>query len=66
MKTKAEYLAIRTTIKTITRDQIKGLRLKARAAGDTKQVAICDAALEHDPEALAECVRVISDAEARV
>jgi hypothetical protein len=70
-----------TTIETITRSQIKTLRSEALAAGDYHQVDICDRALSSDDvdqdgnpvalsdmtreEALAECARVISDAEAQ-
>lgn len=65
-----------TTIETVTESQIRNLRTSAGQAGDLVQVEICDIALGHwsdqPPEdderdviakALAECVRVIVDAE---
>ena len=50
---------------SMTRDAILALRTEAAAAGDTQQVAVCDAALDRDPHALAECARVIADAAAQ-
>lgn len=54
-----------TTIETVTKNQIQALRTEAGAAGDLKQVAICDRALDGDEAARAECARVIADAEAQ-
>jgi hypothetical protein len=45
--------------------QIQALRTDAGQAGDLEQVRICDAALAGDPEAIAECERVINDAQAQ-
>lgn len=39
-----------TTIETITDEQIEALRIEAGEAGDTKQVAICDRALDKTAE----------------
>lgn len=50
-----------------TEDQIKTLRREAAQAGDTKQVKICDAAIDkgEGSSEWAECVRVIADAAAQ-
>lgn len=45
-------------------DRVRLLRVEAGAAGDLDMVTICDAALEGDAEALAECARVVRSAEA--
>lgn len=42
--------------------QVRALREEAKAAGDVAQVEICDRALLGDVEALAECERVIAEA----
>jgi hypothetical protein len=44
----------------MTVTQIQALRTEAGEAGDFDQVRICDAALAGDPEAIAECERVIN------
>lgn len=49
---------------SITTTQIEALRNNAAEAGDLDQVAVCDRALAGDDAAIAECVRVITDAEA--
>lgn len=49
----------------ITDEQIEALRVEAGAAGDTDQVTICDRVLAGDPEARAECARVIREAAAQ-
>lgn len=41
---------------------IKTLRDEAAIAGDLEMVAICDRALDGDPEALAECEAVLAEA----
>ncbi len=46
-------------------EQIAALRSESGEAGDLEQVAICDRALEGDAGAIAECARVIRDAEAQ-
>lgn len=46
----------------ITDSQIRALRSEAGVAGDEKQVAICDRALDGDEAARRECARVIADA----
>jgi hypothetical protein len=56
---------MKTTIETITNEQIETLRAEAGQAGDLDQVAVCDAALAGDESARRKCVRVISDAEAQ-
>lgn len=57
-----------TTATEITVSQIKALRTEAGMAGDSKMVAICDAALDlgEDSSEWAECARVIADAAAQV
>lgn len=47
---------------TITYEQIQALRDEAAQAGDFEQVTICDLALEGDEVAIAECGRVIDEA----
>jgi hypothetical protein len=54
-----------TNNETLTTKQILALRTEAGQHGDRRQVALCDAALEGDESARAECARVISDAEAQ-
>ena len=46
----------------ITDKQIETLRAEAGTAGDDEQVKLCDAALNGDADARAECARVISAA----
>ena len=48
----------------ITTADIEALRQGAGQAGDDAQVALCDAAIEGDTEARAECARVIAEARA--
>ncbi len=48
----------------ITTDQILALRNEATIAGDVAQIALCDAALAGDLDALAACVKVIDAAAA--
>lgn len=50
---------------TITLAQIEALSTEAAAHGDLAQVAICDRALAGDESAMAECERVIRDAQAQ-
>lgn len=55
-----------TTTTNITTDkQIEQLRSEAAAAGDDKQVALCDQALRGNVAARVECERVIADAAAQ-
>jgi hypothetical protein len=49
---------------SITDKQIKQLRDGASQAGDTKQVKLCDAALNGNSKARAECAKAISNAKA--
>jgi hypothetical protein len=53
-----------TTFATITSRQIRHLRNEAATAGDSKQVEICDRALNGSDRAKRECVKVIRAAEA--
>lgn len=61
-----------TTTRTITVTQIEALRDESGQAGDLAMVAICDRALRgtlpeslsRDRRAIAECARVIAEAEA--
>lgn len=48
-----------------TRDRFAALRTEAAAAGDLAQVDLCNAALAGDAGALAECMRVLTAAEAQ-
>ena len=48
---------------TITDERIEALKYEAGCHGDREMVAICDAALDGDDDARAECVRVILDAQ---
>ena len=50
----------------ITDADIRALRSEAAAAGDSKQVAVCDRALRGDKRARSECERVILDARAQL
>lgn len=52
----------RMTNESIGTSQILSLRDEASAAGDVAQVALCDLAVNGDPEARIECERVIRDA----
>lgn len=54
-----------TTAETITTEQIETLRSEAGQHGDMEQVAVCDKALAGSKKAIAECARVIADAEAQ-
>jgi len=54
-----------TTRHNVTDDQIIALANEAALAGDTAQRELCDAALEGDEGARAECARVIAEAEAQ-
>lgn len=45
----------------MTKERIKALRNEAEAAGDTKQVEICDLALGGDAAAWAGCERAAAD-----
>jgi len=51
-----------TPRKTIRRSEVVEMREGAMQAGDMEQVAVCDAALAGDREAIEECVRVLNDA----
>ncbi len=53
-----------TTREVTTQPAIKALRVEAGEHGDLAMVAVCDAALDGDSDAIAECVRVIADAAA--
>lgn len=53
------------TNKTVTSRQIRTLSNEAAEHGDLDQVAICDRALAGDAEAIAECAKVISAAQAQ-
>lgn len=44
---------------------IYALRSEAGASGDLEMVAICERALEGDPDAISECTRVLDEAAAR-
>lgn len=46
-------------------DDLAPLRVEAAAAGDLAMVELCDAALDGDPDALAECARALADAAAQ-
>jgi hypothetical protein len=50
----------------IDRARILALSSEAAEHGDLDMVAVCDRALAGDAEAIAECARVISDAQAQV
>ena len=52
-----------TTTKTLTIGQIAKLRAEAAAAGDMKQVRICDRALDGRTRAIAQCAAVIAAAQ---
>jgi hypothetical protein len=52
-----------TTTKTLTIGQIAKLRAEAAAAGDQKQVRICDRALDGRTRAIAQCAAVIAAAQ---
>lgn len=54
-----------TTFATISNRQISALRIESAFAGDAKQVAICDRALNGSARAKRECVKVIQYAEMR-
>jgi len=45
--------------------RIEALRNEAGAVGDDAQVALCDRALDGHLDALAECARVLREADAR-
>lgn len=49
---------------TMSTGDLAALRREAAAHGDLEQVAICDRALRGDVDALAECARVVADAQA--
>ena len=49
----------------LTTSQIEALRAEAAQAGDFAMVDICNAALDGDSDAMAECARVIVDAAAQ-
>ncbi len=76
MATKAEYEATKTTMETVTREQVETLRRHAGEAGDGEMVEICDLALSGmdrwaagrsgaAQKALRSCVEAINDAEAQ-
>jgi hypothetical protein len=46
----------------ITNEQIEQLQIEAGAAGDSAQVAMCEAALNGDEAARERCERVIANA----
>ena len=48
-----------------TDDAIAALRVEAAAAGDDRQVSLCNRALDGQSAALRECARVIADAAAQ-
>lgn len=52
------------TTTQITTKQIKALLAEAIAAGDKKQVRICERALDGRTRAIAECTRIIQAAAA--
>ena len=52
------------TTEQITIKQIKALLAEAIAAGDTKQVRICERALDGRTPAIAQCTRIIQEAKA--
>ncbi len=52
------------TTEQITTKQIKALLKEAIAAGDQKQVRICERALDGRTPAIAECTRIIQAAKA--
>lgn len=52
------------TTEQITTKQIKTLLAEAIAAGDTKQVRICERALDGRTPAIAQCARIIQRAKA--
>lgn len=52
------------TTEQITIKQIKALLAEAIAAGDTKQVRICERALDGRTPAIAQCTRIIKEAKA--
>lgn len=52
------------TTEQITTKQIKALLAEAIAAGDAKQVRICERALDGRTRAIAECTRIILAAKA--
>ena len=52
------------TTEQITTKQIKALLAEAIAAGDQKQVRICERALDGRIRAIAECTRIIQEAKA--
>ena len=58
-------MTTKTTIDTITDDQIARLRTEAGEHGDLEMVAVCTKALRGDRKAIKECVDVIAEAEAR-
>lgn len=62
-RTKAQILAFADS--SITPERVERLRDAAGEAGDLEMVAVCRRALEGDEEAVAECVRVIREAEAQ-
>lgn len=56
---------MKTTIDTITDEQIRALMTAAGSAGDKEMVEICKLALDGEDAERAICVDVIRDAEAQ-
>jgi hypothetical protein len=54
-----------STESNITRSQIRALSNEAAEHGDLEQVALCDAALAGDADAIRACERTIRDAVAQ-